>query len=88
VTIMVSCSQPGQREVRVWGDRVCSRQRANGASAWTKTEEVVLGDSIHDVAVGWAQVHGVRTVESGPKVQMPDREAIAVGDHRKSLGPS
>jgi hypothetical protein len=60
----------------------------NGASVWTKTgEDEELVDSTHGAAAGWEQVHGARTVGSGPKGKMPDREAIATGDHRQSLGP-
>ena len=43
-----------------------------------------LVDSTHGAAAGWEQVHGVRTVGSGPKGKMPDRGAIATGDHRQS----
>jgi hypothetical protein len=60
----------------------------NGASVWRRAGgDEGLVDSTHDAAAGWEQVHGVRTVGSGPKGKMPDREAIATGDHRQSLGP-
>jgi hypothetical protein len=60
----------------------------NGASEWTKVEGgVEVVDSTHGAAADWEQAHGVRTVGSGPKGKMPDREAIATGDHRQSLGP-
>jgi hypothetical protein len=89
---MASYLRADQREVRVWDGRGCLQLRANGgngASAWTwmKAEEEGPVDSSHDVAAGWEQVHGVRTVGSGPKVKTPDREAIAKGDHMQSLGP-
>lgn len=82
--------RPDQRGARVWGDHDYSRQQVNagnGASAWTKAEEEGLADSNHGAAAGWGRVHGARTAESGPKGKMPDREVIAEGGHRQSLGP-
>jgi hypothetical protein len=52
-----------------------------------KAEEEGPVDSSHGVGVGWEEVHGVRTVGSGPKGKTPDREAIGKGDHRQNLGP-
>jgi hypothetical protein len=58
----------------------------NDVFGWGVEEEVV--DSSHDAEVDWQLAqHGVRTVGSDPKGKLPDRVAIGVGGHRKSLSP-